>query len=146
MEKKILENLTRCLWRLLISNANRLKIFAAAPGWIQNGGSCRGPAVKPSSEWMKSADPRLLSRITAPIVSLSRQDSKPPLHNQTVTIVFLLVCVAQFRYYELTLALLRWQSNNLASPMRQNGRASNFQPGRETNLAVVFIIPNNLRR
>lgn len=80
---------------LSIINVQHLKIFAAAPGRIQNGGGCKAPAVKPRSEWMKSADPSLLSRIAPTIVSLPRQGSKARPRHQTVTLTFSLFCVTE---------------------------------------------------
>lgn len=96
------------------------KRFTAAHGADPNG--------KPSSEWMKSADLSPLSRTAAAVVSLSRQDSKPPLHNQTVTITF----------YSSTQFSKIWMYNEIlhlcCCDQTWTFRVSDFQPGPETRI------------
>lgn len=99
-------------WTLLRWSEGRSKMAAVAGAQ---------PAVKPWSKWMKSADLSLLSRIAANIVTLLKQGSKPPHHNQTVTITF---CRTVLRYFAInieTSLVEGWKHNNVS--LRLNGRA-----------------------
>lgn len=99
---------------------HRLKIFAAVPRRIQNGGSCSGPASsqnREASEWSQLTQVRCHASPQPSFLSRSEPVNHHPASRRYLLRLFFSNLVAVVDYHG------RWlQDRNLAAPWRLNGR------------------------